>query len=66
VSFGEYTGCELVVDGDVYDARNRGVIFDGSKIEHWNVPTLSGTKYSLVYFRPQCVRGTVSEAHSVA
>jgi hypothetical protein len=56
VSFGEYTGCELVVDGAVVDARHRGVIFDGSSVEHSNIPTLGGTKYSLVYFQPQCSR----------
>jgi hypothetical protein len=56
VSFGEYAGCELVVAGEVVDTRHRGVIFDGSRVEHWNLPTLEGTKYSLVFFRPQCAR----------
>ena len=50
VSFGEYAGCELVVGGQVVDAKYRPVIFDGSKIEHRNLPTLVGTKYSLVFF----------------
>jgi hypothetical protein len=50
VSFGPYTGCELVVEGTTYDTRHAPHIFDGSALEHWNSPTLEGTKYSLVYY----------------
>jgi hypothetical protein len=50
VSFGDYEGCELVVGGKVVDTKNRPVIFDGSRVEHMNLPMLAGTKYSLVYF----------------
>ena len=50
VSFGEYTGCELVVEDVEVDTRFRPVIFDGSKLVHMNRPTLVGTKYSLVFF----------------
>jgi hypothetical protein len=50
VSFGEYEGCGLVVEGRQYDTRHTPHIFDGSRLEHWNSPTLLGTKYSLVYY----------------
>jgi hypothetical protein len=50
VSFGAYEGCGLVVEGMPYDTRHTPHIFDGSALEHWNVPTLVGTKYSLVYY----------------
>jgi hypothetical protein len=55
ISFGEYTGGELVVDvsGEekVIDTRLRGHHFNGSKLTHWNKPITSGTKFSLVFFR---------------
>jgi hypothetical protein len=50
VSFGPYTGCELRVEGVQFDTRHTPHIFDGSTLEHWNEPTLEGTKYSLVYY----------------
>ena len=59
VSFGPYTGCEVVVEGKQYDARHTPHVFDGSKLEHWNNATLEGTKYSLVYYttaRPRASR----------
>lgn len=58
VSFGPYTGCEVVVEGTRYDTRHAPHIFDGSALEHWNEPTLRGTKYSLVYYTtPPGARG---------
>lgn len=50
VSFGDYTGCNIIVEGSTYDAKHRPTIFDGAKYEHWNSDDLHGTKYSLVYF----------------
>jgi hypothetical protein len=50
VSFGDYTGCNIVVDGTKYDARHRPIVFNGSLLEHCNTDDLQGTKYSLVYF----------------
>jgi hypothetical protein len=50
VSFGEYTGGSLVVEGeDVYTYKTP-VIFNGSEKEHWNKDDLVGNKYSLVFF----------------
>jgi hypothetical protein len=50
VSFGEYTGCNIVIDGKKYDAKHRPIVFNGSLLEHYNTEDLQGTKYSLVYF----------------
>lgn len=50
VSFGEYEGCNIVVNNKKYDANCRPVIFNGAELEHYNTNDLVGTKYSLVYF----------------
>mgnify|MGYP003628074079 CR=1 FL=1 len=50
VSFGDYTGGEIVIDGETFDARENPLIFNGSELEHYNKPILSGIKYSLVFF----------------
>jgi hypothetical protein len=50
VSFGPYEGGGLVVEGTPYDTRHTPHVFDGSSLEHWNSPPLTGTKYSLVYY----------------
>jgi hypothetical protein len=66
VSFGPYTGCEVVVEGTQYDTRHTPHIFDGSALEHWNVPTLQGTKYSLVYYTAPTPTPTVARAPSAS
>lgn len=53
VSFGDYDGGEIVIDGEAFDARENPLVFNGAKYEHWNNPIFSGTKYSLVYFSNQ-------------
>jgi hypothetical protein len=50
ISFGDYTGCNIVIEGVTYDAKHTPLIFDGSKLEHYNTDDLSGNKYSIVYF----------------
>jgi hypothetical protein len=50
VSFGDYTGCKIVVNGIEYDTNCNPIIFDGSNIEHCNTDDLEGTKYSLIFF----------------
>ena len=49
VSFGEYTGGEIVIEGKKYSAYHTPIEFDGSKMEHWNEP-IEGNKYSLIFF----------------
>jgi hypothetical protein len=50
ISFGDYTGCNIVIEGVTYDAKYTPLIFDGSKLEHYNTDDLIGNKYSIVYF----------------
>ena len=50
VSFGSYTGANLIMNGIEYDANLTPIIFDGSKLMHYNTDNLVGCKYSLVYF----------------
>lgn len=50
ISLGDYTGCNLVIEGKMYDAKYTPIIFDGTKLEHWNTYDLIGNKYSLVFF----------------
>ena len=49
VSFGDYTGGEIVIEGEKYSAYHKPIEFDGSKLEHWNEP-IEGDKYSLIFF----------------
>jgi hypothetical protein len=50
VSFGDYDGCNIVINNVEYNTNCNPIIFDGSKLEHYNTPLLSGNKYSLVYY----------------
>ena len=56
VSGGNYTGGELVTELGTFDAKYKGLIFDGSQITHSNLPMV-GSKYTLVFFSiviPNC------------
>lgn len=53
VSFGDYEGCNLIIetnDGKEYNTNCSPIIFDGSKHYHYNTQLISGNKYSLVFF----------------
>ena len=50
ISFGDYEGCNIIIDGVEYSAFHRPTVFNGSQLEHENTPLLSGIKYSLVFF----------------
>lgn len=50
ISFGDYQGCNIVVDSVVYDAKYTPIRFNGALLEHWNTDDLIGNKYSLVFF----------------
>lgn len=51
VSFGEYEGGKLVVDGVEYDAWCQPLTFNGSSLIHYNTPLEEGSnKYSLVFY----------------
>lgn len=49
ISFGEYTGGEIVIEGEVKNAYCNPIIFNGHELEHWNLDHV-GNKYSLVFF----------------
>ncbi len=49
VSFGEYIGGLIVIEGVEHDAYHNPIIFNGHEQEHWNTPHV-GNKYSLVFF----------------
>lgn len=51
ISFGEYSGCHIIIDGVKYDANRQAVLFNGSLLEHYNTNDLVGNKYSLVFFK---------------
>ena len=50
ISFGDYTGCNIVVDDIEHNAFLKPIIFNGSQLEHWNTRDLKGNKYSLVFY----------------
>jgi hypothetical protein len=50
ISFGDYTGGNIVIEGIMYDAYLTPIMFNGSQLKHWNTNDLQGDKYSLVFF----------------
>jgi hypothetical protein len=51
VALGDYTGGELVVDGEMRNIRYQPVEFDGWQSIHYTLP-FYGERYSLVWFTP--------------
>lgn len=49
VSFGDFTGGELVIGSNSYQTKEYPVIFNGALTEHFNQP-IKGDRYSLVFF----------------
>ena len=49
VSFGIYTGGEIIVNDIEYNAYEKPIIFNGALLEHYN-KEFQGTKYSLVFY----------------
>ena len=50
VSFGDYTGCNIVVQEMKYDAFCHPIKFNGAELMHYNTDDLIGNKYSLVFY----------------
>lgn len=51
VSFGDYEGCNIMVEGHgEYNTNCSPIVFNGAKVYHYNTPFKSGNKYSLVFF----------------
>ena len=51
LSFGDYKGCNIVINGDKYDANRQPIMFNGALLEHYNTNDLVGNKYSLVFYK---------------
>ena len=49
VSFGDYEGGLIVIEGTEYNAYHTPIQFDGATQEHWNTE-IKGNKYSLVFY----------------
>lgn len=49
ISFGEYTGGEIVVEGTPYNAFHHPLIFNGAELEHYNNEA-DGDKFSIIFF----------------
>lgn len=50
ISFGDYEGGMLMVEGAKCNAFCRPVTFDGNRLIHWNTADLIGNKFSLVFY----------------
>jgi len=50
LSFGDYTGANIVIDDKVYSADCSPILFDGNNLEHYNTDDLVGNKYSLIFY----------------
>jgi hypothetical protein len=48
-SFGEFSGGELVIEGDEYQTKYAPIIFNGSQNEHYNKDII-GERFSLIYY----------------
>jgi len=64
VSFGDFTGGELVVNGKAYQTKEHPVIFNGALFEHYNKP-IKGNRYSLVYFVSAPVKSSFEEIKAI-
>ena len=53
ISYGDYVGCNLVVDGVEHNTRT-GLVFNGFEQIHYNTPLESGTKYSVIFYMNGC------------
>ena len=55
LSFGDYEGGKIIVEGVEYNARYQPLMFNGTNNLHYNTPIESGNKYSLVFFNTKIV-----------
>ena len=55
IAFGDYVGCNLVVEdlsgNEVEHDIRTGLVYNGYIQRHYNTPLISGTKYTLVFFK---------------
>lgn len=60
VSFGCYTGATLVIEGEKTDTFENPIEFNGYEKQHWNTDDLSGTKYSVIFYKIKLPDGLVT------
>lgn len=65
VSFGEYTGCAIVIDELPYDAFCQPIMFNGSNLIHYNTNDLVGNKYSLVFYKSKLYTHYASDCERI-
>jgi len=53
VSFGDYTGGRLIIEGEEHDAYEKPIQFNGYEKLHSNTNDLVGTKYSAIFYSIQ-------------
>ena len=61
VGLGNYSGGELVIEGEEKDIQYRPLEFDGWTQRHWTRP-FQGERYSLVWFTPKGCEGVSGDA----
>ena len=61
VAFGDYEGGELEANGNLYSLRYRSLHFRAADTTHSVKPITSGTRYSVVFFRPRFPREFVKK-----
>ena len=67
VSFGNYTGCTLMIEEANANAYLQPILFDGTKQTHWNTRDLTGIKYSLVFYsHREIIRARQKELASIS
>jgi hypothetical protein len=49
IGFGEYTGGELVIEGQEFDIRYKPLLFNGASMKHWS-NQWKGDRWSAVYY----------------
>lgn len=56
VGLGDYSGGDLVLEGEQKDIRYKAIEFNGWKQRHWTMP-FKGERFSLVWFTPKGCEG---------
>ena len=50
ISFGDWTGNQLLIEDEAVDDRNRLVVYDGTILSSETTPHLSGNKYNITFY----------------
>lgn len=50
LSIGDYKGSKLFIENEEIEERNKPIIFDGTLFHHYHTPSISGTKYTMIFY----------------